>query len=651
MFRKLLTFACLSLGLSQLTPFGSLNGVGVQLFQWKFTDIASECTFLANNGYSYVQTSPVQEHIYNIGHPIYDTYWYNSYAPIGYNIGNRLGSLTEFQLMVSTCNSLGVAVVVDVVLNHLSTTGTHDSGGFGSSQSWSAVSGSINFPDPVYGNAQTHNSICSSSTDYSSLWNIWNCQLLGLVDIATETTTCQTSIKNFLNTLIGYGVSGFRVDAAKSIVPDDLGKIFTSLNNIPSGPYKGQRPFYAQEIYDFAYNGTNAYEGTYAPYYTYPSLGRIIDFTFSQNVGQAFRNLNGQTTDLLGGIVYNNQNSRLTTTKIVNIVENHDLARNQYGNQYFALSRLNNAWNYKQAVAFNILYPYGVSTIHSDYVFSYATGNNDETPLMNPVSQSTGMVLPVGTITNNICPSAYMCQHRWSDVFSLVQVRNYMYSGLTNPSPYIVSNGAGSNQIWFNVTGKGLVVINSAQGTQAQQSLIINLNAGLPAGKYCNMVYGYMSNGVCVLWSGVSLTNGETLTYTIINANEGVNINSGKSDKSRVVALYTASNGFLATPVVTVTFTITYNTGYPNNMYISGTFNGWATCSANVVSCNWNTGNVWTCVTQLQQGVSYDWKPIFYSGNYLTNNCGTVHWACGGNNQITGATTPTQSVSLSPSFC
>ena len=118
MFRKLLTFACLSLGLSQLTPFSSLNGVGVQLFQWKFTDIASECTFLANNGYSYVQTSPVQEHIYNIGHPIYDTYWYHSYAPIGYNIGNRLGSLTEFQLMVSTCNSLGVAVVVDVVLRH-----------------------------------------------------------------------------------------------------------------------------------------------------------------------------------------------------------------------------------------------------------------------------------------------------------------------------------------------------------------------------------------------------------------------------------------------------------------------------------------------------------------------------------------------------
>jgi hypothetical protein len=42
------------------------KAVGVQLFMWNFNDIAKECTeFLGPNGFSYVQTSPVQIHAKN----------------------------------------------------------------------------------------------------------------------------------------------------------------------------------------------------------------------------------------------------------------------------------------------------------------------------------------------------------------------------------------------------------------------------------------------------------------------------------------------------------------------------------------------------------------------------------------------------------
>jgi len=89
----ILLIAILHLTETQAQYSVNSKATGVQLFQWKFTDIASECTnFLGPNGFSYVQTSPVQESIsYNNDGLAYP--WFISYQPIGYKYRKSLGHL------------------------------------------------------------------------------------------------------------------------------------------------------------------------------------------------------------------------------------------------------------------------------------------------------------------------------------------------------------------------------------------------------------------------------------------------------------------------------------------------------------------------------------------------------------------------------
>lgn len=611
-----------------LTQMNPLQGVGVQLFQWNFNSIAKECVYLAEMGYSFVQTSPIQEHIYNMLHgnvyPLNETAWYNSYAPLGYNIGNRLGNEDDFISMVQTCNKYGINVIVDVVLNHLAAAGTSGEGGFNTNQSWTAIPNNENFPDPGYTTIHTHDSICKTSTiDWNNLTQIWYCQLDGLVDIATEHEVCQTQIIDFLNKLLLIGVTGFRVDAAKSINPGDLTKIFSSLIDVQHGYTVGSRPFFAQEIYAFS-SSSPSYEGYNPPFYNYTSLGRIIDFTFAQTMGWAFRNINGYTVDRIAGYIISNT---LQYKNLVNIVENHDKIRDSDGYNNYAVSIVNNAWWYKQAAAFSILYPFGVCTIHSDYVFTFHTGNNDEVPIMNAVNAS-GFVLPVDIIGTS-CPSSYMCQHRWTDIFPLVMVRKYMYDSIVDPTPYIYTNGVGSNQIWFGQSGRGFVLINSAQGSQSQtaQTINLSLNSNLPAGSYCNMVYGYMiyttthflTNGsYCTLWPGVTLNNNEQVLYTVSSSGI-VTVNSKPADKSRVIALYSQTSGLYPGYVPLVTFRVSYSAGMSTGqkIYIIGSFNNWQSCSP--LPCSRTMENdPWLCsTTSLTLYDSIEWKAIVFGDNIL----------------------------------
>lgn len=77
-----------------------------------------------------------------------------------------------------------------------------------------------------------------------------NCRLLGLNDINQGRENVKASIVEFLNRMVGYGVAGFRVDAAKLIWPQDLAVIFGRLNDLPTdqGFAAGAKPFIFQEI-------------------------------------------------------------------------------------------------------------------------------------------------------------------------------------------------------------------------------------------------------------------------------------------------------------------------------------------------------------------------------------------------------------------
>ena len=69
------------------------RAVIVQMFDWPWTDIASECTnVLGPDGYGAVQISPPQESIVLAadGYP-----WWQAYQPVAYDLNSRFGTQAQ----------------------------------------------------------------------------------------------------------------------------------------------------------------------------------------------------------------------------------------------------------------------------------------------------------------------------------------------------------------------------------------------------------------------------------------------------------------------------------------------------------------------------------------------------------------------------
>lgn len=80
------------------------HGGIVQLFEWKWNDIADECeNFLSPKGYGGVQTSPPNENVMVVNRP-----WYERYQPISYKLVTRSGDESQFLNMTARCNAVGV---------------------------------------------------------------------------------------------------------------------------------------------------------------------------------------------------------------------------------------------------------------------------------------------------------------------------------------------------------------------------------------------------------------------------------------------------------------------------------------------------------------------------------------------------------------
>jgi hypothetical protein len=186
----------------------------VHLFQWRWSDIARECTtFLGPEGYGGVQVSPPAEHIVlpGGGHP-----WWQDYQPVSYKIDRtRRGTLAEFRAMTQACENAGVKIYADVIVNHM----TGQNGG-GAGSAGTSIGTKYESPG-LYGNADFGD--CRRDiTNWNDAGEIRNCELLGLADLRTGTEAVREKVADYLFRLMQNGVDGFRVDAAKHIYPADL---------------------------------------------------------------------------------------------------------------------------------------------------------------------------------------------------------------------------------------------------------------------------------------------------------------------------------------------------------------------------------------------------------------------------------------------
>lgn len=178
--------------------------------------------------------------------------WYFFYQPVSYRLEGRMGSRTELRDLIATCRSYGVRVYADAVVNHMIGNGNdanskHRNPSAGCSP-WGEKNSTMGLrgqKSPFYsqGFQYTESPVTNlpSSQEFPAAHfgpqdfhcerslNSWNDPLTlnagwlsGLVDLNTERENVQARIADFMTDLIGIGFSGFRMDAAKHIKPEDI---------------------------------------------------------------------------------------------------------------------------------------------------------------------------------------------------------------------------------------------------------------------------------------------------------------------------------------------------------------------------------------------------------------------------------------------
>jgi alpha-amylase len=429
----------------------------VHLFEWPWASIASECTtVLGPKGFGAVQVSPPQEHVVlsGQGYP-----WWQDYQPVSYQLVTRRGDRAAFASMVQTCHAAGVKIYVDAVLNHMAGGASTGTGSAGSTYSH------YSYPSVPYGTNDFHHCGRNGTDDIQSWtdrFEVQNCELVDLSDLATESSYVRGKLVGYLNDLIGLGVDGFRVDAAKHVPVADLQAVYGQLSGTP---------YIYQEVIE---GGSGEISPT-----EYTGIGDVTEFRYGDTVGNAFRDGNLSNLNNLAGSML------LASGDAVAFVDNHDTQRNGRARLTYK-----DGANYGLAEAFMLSWPYGTPAVMSSFTFS----NNDAGP---PANSS-------GTTTAVNCSAGWACEHRWRTTANLVGFHNAVTgTAVTN----WWSNGG--NQIGYGRGAAGYVSFN-----RASSPLTRTFASSLPAGTYCDVANGDFTASSC---SGttVSVNSSGQFTATV----------------------------------------------------------------------------------------------------------------------------------------
>ena len=442
--------------------------VSVHLFDWKWTDIATECeTVLGPAGFAAVQVSPPQEHSIVPSHD-----WSERYQPVSYSIAkSRSGTGAEFVDMVNRCNAVGVGIIVDAVINHMTNFPSPGVGSNGTAYT------KYSYPN-LYAAADFHTPC--GITNYQSAANVQDCELFSLPDLKTESASVRQKIAGYLIMLAELGVAGFRIDAAKHIQQVDLDEIIKLVNQAMVGQGKPLPYFYlevvggsGEAVRPIHYFG----EG-----YSSGGAADITEFTFT-GVGDKFRQVGGQfIAQLNPNGSPGNQFSEaawgiMPSNKAVVFLQNHDTQHTcGLGYKDDDVFRLANVWMLAQ--------PYGYPSILSSFAFDCPGGNS-----MGPPSDANGWTLPVTCATSleTAVIGEWVCEHRDPSIRTMVGFRKVVAgTAITN----WWDNGA--RAIAFARGTEGFVAIN-----REAVPLDTTITAGLVAGTYCDRLTGGLVGGSC----------------------------------------------------------------------------------------------------------------------------------------------------------
>lgn len=428
-----LLFLCFLIGTAFQTH-AAPRTVFVQMFEWSWKDIAKECEiYLGPAGFSAVQVSPPHEHIMWTNSP-----WWERYQVVSYNLNSRSGNEAEFEDMVRRCKNVGVDIYADAVINHA--TGIPNTRGFGGTyvQHYNHP-GLYSYNDFHHCGRNGNDNI----SNYHDRYELQNCELVDLADLATESEYVRNKIAEYLNHLLDLGVTGFRIDGAKHIPANDLAAIYSKLNR--------SAYIYHEVIYDP--NGPVQYE-EYTPY------GDVLAYSYPYTIAYGFK------AKSIGALLSIGQDLPASENTIVSLT-NHDLERTGHNILSFNSSdqRL-----YRLAQVFMLAWPYGYPQVYSGFQFS----RYDDGP---PV---TSDLKSYPTMDENFrCLAPWTCEHRLPEIAAMVDFRNQ-----TNRSFYYNnwwSNGY--DQLAFGRGSMGYVAINFSPYYLQRE-----FSTSLPHGDYCNIL-------------------------------------------------------------------------------------------------------------------------------------------------------------------
>ncbi len=417
----LATLCAISCGAQATLDDGEM--IIVHPFQWTYDNIARECKeVLGPKGYDGVQISQPAEHISRTD------VWWAVYQPVNFwNYTTMTGNEAQLRNMIKTCNEAGVKVFADAVFNQRASGSGTGLGGSGY--------GNNHFSDLDPGDF--HDVYCND-INYQVAYEVRNCALSGMPDLATDSDRTQTKIAAYLKNLLSMGVYGFRIDASKHMQPGDIEAILAKAGNPPAymevigaadQPVKpGDYAYIPNSVVtDFKY--CEIMEGNiYNPQH-------LINMDDSWSLGSGY-GIPGYAAEVM--------------------VANHDNERGSAGRPY--LTYQNNGWAFQLAQSFMVAYPYGtIRQIYSGYEFN----SHDQ----------------AGPLGADRCQGGWHCEHRWA------MVNNAVGFARATRGLSVSSKGAEGKLIWFTRGKKGFYALNAGD-----YDVTKTFKVGVPDGQYCEIL-------------------------------------------------------------------------------------------------------------------------------------------------------------------
>ncbi|MGD8112188.1 alpha-amylase family protein [Vibrio sp. TRT 17S01] len=291
-------------------------------FNWKYSDVTSNASAIAQAGYKKVLISPAMKSSGNE--------WWARYQPQDLRvIDSPLGNKQDLQAMIAALQNVGVDVYADVVLNHMANEswkrsdlnypGTEVLNDYSSRASYyqnQTLFGDLN--NNLFSANDFHPAGCI--TNWSDPGNVQYWRLCGgsgdagLPDLDPNQWVVSQQ-RLYLNALKNMGIKGFRIDAVKHMSQYQIDQIFTS--DITSGMHV------FGEVITSGGKGDSGYEAFLAPYLNATNHA-AYDFPLFAAIRSAF-SLNGGLNQLHDPQAYG---QALPDARAITFTITHDIPTN-----------------------------------------------------------------------------------------------------------------------------------------------------------------------------------------------------------------------------------------------------------------------------------------------------------------------------------